>query len=122
MTLQPLRPPRFSSAAEWLPRPWAGKIMIPSRAKAWQRDPAPESKRAPVTLMVVPGPPVGVLNAPSWQVVRLELERPVARGFATPEQARAWIGRAVRAGVLPSVAVEVEPPETPGTETAQDEP
>ena len=93
---------------EWLPRPWAGKIMVPSRK--WTENPKLERRIGPVTLMVVPGPPVGPLNGHSWQVVRLELERPVARGFATREDARAWIGRAVRAGVLPPVAVEVEPP------------
>lgn len=74
--------------------------MVPSRT-----DKTPPMKAfTPITLMIVPGPE-GLL-----QIVRIELNTPVARGFATKERARAWIERAIRAGVLPSGAVEVEPP------------
>jgi hypothetical protein len=65
---------------EWLPTPYAGRIMVPSKA---DKNP-PMKTFTPITLMIVPGP--GRL----YQLVRVELNTPVARGFATKEQARAW--------------------------------
>jgi hypothetical protein len=74
--------------------------MVPSKA---DKNP-PMKAFTPITLMIVPGP------QRLYQLVRVELNTPVARGFATKEQARAWIERAIRAGVLPTGVVEVEPP------------
>lgn len=70
---------------EWMPRPYGGRVMVSNR----------KTKGEGVFLQVVPGPE-GL-----WQIVRVELQAPVARGFRTREAAAAWIGRAVRAGVLP---------------------
>jgi hypothetical protein len=89
---------------EWLPTPYGGRIMVPSKQES-QRSGDPRMRAfTPITLMIVPGP------ERLLQIVRIELDTPVARGFATKEQARAWIERAIRAGVLPTGVVEVEPP------------
>ena len=96
----------------WLPKPIKGRYMTGRRP----RDTNPQLQGpgvegvvealtgAAVHLMIVPGPQ-GL-----YQVVRVHFETPVARGFRTKEQARGWIGRAVRAGILPEGVVEVEPP------------
>jgi hypothetical protein len=89
---------------EWLPRPYAGRIMVPSKGRTAKDNNPPMKAILGMTLMIVPGPE-GL-----YQVVRIELNAPVARGFRTKEQARGWIGRAVRGGVLPEGVVEVEPP------------
>lgn len=82
---------------------------MPSQSKK-QTPPFGNGRIGPFHLMIVPGPGGGLLSkAHTWMIVRIELNTPVARGFATKEQARAWIGRAVRAGVLPSGVMEVEP-------------
>ena len=87
---------------EWLPRPYAGRIMVPSQDQSRaERHPQP---MAPIHVMIVPGP------EGMWQIIRVELESPVARGFKTRERARDWIGRAIREGVLPQGVMEVEPP------------
>jgi hypothetical protein len=78
---------------EWLPRPHAGRIMLPVKRQ----------DQKPIHVQVVPGP------GHTWQIVRVDLESPFARGFATREEARSWISRAVRQGVLPEGVVEVEP-------------
>lgn len=58
-----------------------------------------------VYLQVVPGP------AGLWQIVRVDLGSPVARGFLSPEDAREWVARALNAGVLPEGVTIVEPTE-----------
>lgn len=78
---------------EWMPRPFAGRVML-SRNK---------TDGDGIYLQVVPGP------EGRWQLVRVELGTPVARGFTTKEKALAWVGRAIRAGVLPKGVVVVEP-------------
>jgi hypothetical protein len=96
----------------WLPKPLRGRFMprkkdepgsgVRSDARSVRQPPADATARH---LMIVPGPE-GL-----YQIIKVDLRRPVARGFRTPEQARGWIGRAVRAGILPEGVVEVEPPE-----------
>lgn len=81
------------SPQEWMPRPWAGRIMVSKNARDDQE----------VYVQVVPGPE-GL-----WQIVRIELNQPVARGFRTPGQARRWVHKAVGAGILPKGVVLVEP-------------
>lgn len=61
-------------------------------------------------VQVVPGP------AGTWQIVRVDLVHPFARGFASPEEARSWLGRAVRAGLVPEGVTELEPPPEGGGE------
>jgi hypothetical protein len=109
-------------AGEWLPRPYHGRIMQPpirrdhtrpTRSDRTKREPEPMQA---IHLMIVPGP------AGLYQVVRINLKTPVARGFRTKEDARGWIGRAVRAGVLPEGVVEVEPPPGEGLEQNVSEP
>lgn len=78
---------------EWMPRPHAGRAIVSRN----------ETDGTGIYLEVVPGP-----NR-TWQLVRVELSTPVARGFATPERARAWVARAIVAGVLPKGVVVVEP-------------
>jgi hypothetical protein len=82
------------SPFEWMPRPFAGRVMLSNRMTSGEG----------IYLEVVPGP-----NR-TWQLVRVELSTPVARGFATPEKAREWVARAIRAGVLPKEVMVVEPP------------
>jgi hypothetical protein len=84
---------RDRSPWEWMPRPFGGRVMVKSRRVSGEG----------VYLMIVPGP------ERTWQWVRIELNTPVARGFATKESARAWLARALRAGVLPQGVMEVEP-------------
>lgn len=102
----------------WMPKPIRGRFMPRRGRQAPDKNPPLRSPGVdgvveevageaahPVHLLIVPGP------AGLYQIVRLNLRVPVARGFRTKEQARGWIGRAVRAGVLPEGVVEVEPPE-----------
>lgn len=79
---------------EWMPRPYAGRVLV-ERAKLPPKE--------PLYVQVVPGP-----NG-TWQIVRVDLHRPFARGFLTLETARGWLARAVRAGVVPQGVVELEP-------------
>lgn len=58
----------------------------------------------PVYVQIVPGP--GNL----LQIVRVDLARPVARGFRTKETARRWLELAIDRGILPKGVIEVEPP------------
>ena len=83
------------SPHEWLPRPFGGRVMVS------RRDVTGDG----IYLQVVPGP------EGRYQIVRVELGTPVARGFKSQEKALAWIGRAIRAGVLPKGVVVVEPPD-----------
>jgi hypothetical protein len=82
------------SPHEWMPRPWAGRVMVSKNKTTGEG----------VYLQVVPGPE-GL-----FQVVRVDLSKPVARGFRTPQAAERWVARAVGAGILPSGVVLVEPP------------
>jgi hypothetical protein len=78
---------------EWMPRPTEGRTLpLTSRSET------PE----PVYVQIVPGP--GNL----LQIVRVDLERPVARGFLNREAARRWLAYAIRAGMLPKGVVELE--------------
>ena len=81
------------SPQEWMPRPWDGRIMVKRNVV----------ESGTVYVQVVPGPE-GL-----WQIVRIELNQPVARGFRTPGQARRWVHKAVGAGILPQRVVLVEP-------------
>lgn len=56
-----------------------------------------------IYLQVVPGP------ERTWQLVRVDLDHPLARGFRTPESALAWLARAIRQGIVPEGVVVVEP-------------
>lgn len=87
------RPNEYArSPWEWMPRPFGGRVMLARNRK----------NGSDIYLQIVPGPE-GL-----WQIVRVELATPVARGFKTREGARRWIARAVRAGVLPQGVTEVE--------------
>jgi hypothetical protein len=80
---------------EWLPKPIYGRTLpLTTRAET------PE----PVYVQILPGP--GNL----LQIVRVDLMRPVARGFQSREAARRWLGFAIRAGMLPKGVVELEGP------------
>jgi hypothetical protein len=83
--------------SEWLPRPYAGRILLERH-----RRPTPRA----TYVQIVPGP------ERTWQIVRVDLEKPFARGFRTPESARGWLVRALRAGVIPDGTVELEPAST----------
>lgn len=78
---------------EWMPRPHAGRVMTSSRRISGEG----------IYLQVVPGP------ERTWQLVRIDLYHPLARGFRTPESALAWLARAIRQGVVPQGVVVVEP-------------
>lgn len=71
------------------------------------------SSKEPVYVQIVPGP------NHCWQVVRVDLKTPFARGFLSADQARRWIGRAMKAGILPESIVEVESPTDDRNDTAQ---
>jgi len=82
-----------NKAMEWLPRPTAGRTLpLTSR----------EETTDPVYVQIVPGP--GNL----FQIVRVDLKQPVARGFHTKASARAWLEAALFRGVLPKGVVELE--------------
>jgi len=79
---------------EWLPRPTGGRsFTLASRKRSAE----------PIYLQVVPGP--GRL----YQIVRVDLTQPVARGFRTKKEASRWIELAVARGILPAGVTEVEP-------------
>ena len=79
---------------EWMPRPTGGRsFTLASRQRSDH----------PIYVQVVPGP--GGL----YQIVRVDLDSPVARGFQTREEASKWIGRAIKQGILPEGVMEVEP-------------
>lgn len=80
--------------SEWMPRPYAGRVLV-ERAKM--------PLKSTLYVQIVPGPE-GL-----WQIVRVDLDKPFARGFRTPEKARGWLARALRAGVVPEGVVELEP-------------
>lgn len=86
------------AAWEWLPRPHAGRIMLPRR----------KANDQTLYVQIVPGP------ERTWQVCRIDLGKPFARGFRTKEQARRWIAGAMKAGIIPEGVVEVEPPPSGG--------
>lgn len=80
-------------AMEWLPRPLNGRTLpLTSR----------QVTDEPVYVQIVPGP------SGLYQIVRIDLARPVARGFQTPDHARRWLGFAVKGGILPQGVVELE--------------
>ena len=85
---------RVGDEAEWMPRPFAGRILL-------ERTRMPKAEQ--IYVQVVPGPQ-GL-----WQIVRVDLDKPFARGFRTPELARRWLGRAVKAGIVPQGTMELEP-------------
>src|SRR3954471_22658027 len=82
---------------EWMPRPHGGRIMTESRKRTGEG----------IYLQVVPGP------ERTWQLVRVDLDHPLARGFRTPESALAWLARAIRQGIVPEGVVVVEPSAQP---------
>ena len=94
------RPPRnrWLGRWEWLPKPWAGRVLLPRDKKVLAEA---------LYVQIMPGP-MG-----TWQIVRVDLVHPFARGFLTPDDARGWLGRAIRAGVVPEGVVELEPPPVP---------
>jgi hypothetical protein len=67
-----------------------------------------------IYLQVVPGP------ERTWQLVRVDLDHPLARGFRTPESALAWLARAIRQGIVPEGVVVVEPPSPEAPEKGAD--
>jgi len=75
---------------EWLPRPHTHVMIERNRV------------REDVVLRIVPGPQ-GL-----WQIVRRDTGTTLARGFRTKEQARVWIGRAVKHHLLPEGTIEIE--------------
>ena len=83
------------SKDEWMPRPIYGRGM-PTGAK---KIVSPE----PIYVQVVPGP------ERTWQIVRVDLAKPVARGFRTKKGASRWIESAVGKGILPGGTTELEP-------------
>jgi hypothetical protein len=86
---------------EWLPRPTHGRTLpLTTRTKT----------PGPVYVQIVPGP------GGRLQIVRVDLAQPVARGFASPESARRWLGSAISSGILPEGVVELEPPTRKPTE------
>lgn len=79
---------------EWLPRPTGGRsFTLASRRHSDE----------PIYLQVVPGP------ERLYQIVRVDLTQPVARGFRTKREASRWIEQAVAMGILPTGVTEVEP-------------
>ena len=78
---------------EWMPKPMSGKDKLHQ----------PRTNGEPIYVQIVPGP-----NR-TFQIVRVELATPVARGFKSKEQARKWIELALRQGVLPAGITELEP-------------
>ena len=78
-----------------MPRPIYGRGMPAGARKAV----SPE----PIYLQVVPGP------ERTWQIVRVDLKQPVARGFYSRKAASKWIESAVGRGILPGGTTEVEP-------------
>lgn len=108
----PARPPWIESdgkrhryehrrtAGEWLPTPTAGRTI----SNAAKKRANTTSGQTHIHVQIVPGP------ERTYQIVRVELATPVARGFRTKEGARRWLARAVKSGVLPQNVMEVEPP------------
>jgi hypothetical protein len=95
--IDPRRTGEYSrSQNEWMPRPFGGRVMVTSRRVV--------AGKEPIYVEVVPGP------GGMYQIVRIDLARPLARGFASPQSARAWVARAIRQGVLPEGVIVVEPP------------
>lgn len=88
-------------------RPWEW-MPTPNRGRVFTRNSVMKSNLTSETIYaeIVPGP-----NG-SWQLVRVELKHPFARGFRTKDDAHAWVERAMDAGVLPSTVVIIEPPST----------
>lgn len=84
---------RHHKAMEWLPKPINGRTLPLSSRQTTEQ---------PVYVQIVPGP--GGL----YQIVRVDLSTPVARGFPTPEAARKWLGMAVKGGIVPQGVVELE--------------
>ena len=78
---------------EWLPRPVEGRTLPLERRRV---------SPTPIYVQIVPGP--GNL----FQIVRVDLAQPVARGFRSKEHARKWIAFALRGGMLPEGVVELE--------------
>jgi hypothetical protein len=95
---------------EWLPTPFAGRIMVPNKNKRDKQDRPAGKLPDPLYVQLMPGPNGSV------QWVRVHLNHPFARGFRNPEQARGWLARAVKAGVVPEGVVEIEPPQVPADE------
>ena len=79
---------------EWMARPFGGRVMISSRKMA---------DKQPIYVECVPGP------GGSWQLVRVDLAKPFARGFRSPKQARGWVAKAIKQGILPESVIVVEP-------------
>ncbi len=79
---------------EWLPRPHLGRSFTTGSRM---------SDDETIYVQVVPGP------QRLYQIVRVDLASPVARGFRTRQEASEWIAKAVKQGVLPKGVVEVEP-------------
>ena len=84
------RRPKGMGKGEWLPRPHTHVMIARNRV------------REDVVLRIVAGP-MGL-----WQIVRRDTGKTLARGFRTKEQARVWIGRAVKHNLLPEGTIEVE--------------
>jgi hypothetical protein len=89
-TLDPKRQRSRLAVGEWLPKPHNGSMQERLRL------------RETLVLRITLGP------AGLWQVTRRDDGRVISRGFRTKEQARGWIGRAVRQQVLPEGTIEVE--------------
>lgn len=79
---------------EWMPRPAGGRSFTLASRK---------HSDEPIYLQVVPGP------ERLYQIVRVDLTQPVARGFRTRREASRWIEKAVAMGILPTGVTEVEP-------------